>query len=66
LPALPRCTGKVELLEPLVEKVPGPGSVRKAEDWPQASKDLQVAALEQARALEAQALPKWQELAKQK
>jgi hypothetical protein len=57
---------EVELLEPLVEKVPGPGSVRKAEDWPQASKDLQVAALEQARALEAQALPLWQGLAKAK
>jgi hypothetical protein len=57
---------EVDLLGPLVEKVPRPGSVRKAADWPQELKDTEIAALEKARAFEAQALPLWQGLAKAK
>ncbi len=57
---------EIDLLGPLVEKVPGPGSVEKAADWPQGLKDAEIAALERARALETQALPTWQGLAKVK
>jgi hypothetical protein len=57
---------EVDLLGPLIEKVPGPGSVLKASDWPQELKDAEIAALGKARALEAQALPLWQGLAKAK
>jgi hypothetical protein len=57
---------EVDLLGPLVEKVPRPGSVLKASDWPQELKDAEIAALEKARAFESQALPLWQGLAKAK
>ena len=57
---------EIDLLGPLVDKVPGPGSVREAADWPQGLKDAEVAALEKARAFEAQALPMWQQLARTK
>ena len=57
---------EIDLLGPLVDKVPSPGSVREAADWPQGLKDAEVAALEKARALEAQALPTWQQLARTK
>jgi hypothetical protein len=57
---------EIDLLGPLVERVPSPGSVQKAADWPQELKDAEIAALEKARAFEAQALPTWQGLAKAK
>jgi hypothetical protein len=57
---------EVDLLGPLVEKLPGPGSVQKTADWPQELKDAEIAALEKARAFEAQTLPIWQGLAKAK
>lgn len=57
---------EVDLLGPLVEKVPCPGSVQKAGDWPQELKDAEIAALEKVRAFETQALPTWQGLAKAK
>ncbi len=57
---------EIDLLGPLVEKVPCPGSVQKAADWPQELKDTEIAALGKARTLEAQALPIWQELAQRK
>jgi hypothetical protein len=57
---------EVGLLEPLLAAVPAPGSLKKAADWSQERREVEAAALAEARALEAQALPKWQELVKAK
>jgi hypothetical protein len=57
---------EIDLLGPLTDSLPGMLSVTKPEQWPQGIRDRQIAALTQARSLEAQALPIWQELAGKK
>jgi len=57
---------EVETLEPLLEELPCPGSVVPGWLWEKAERDKQIAALAGARAIEAQTLPLWRELAKAK
>jgi hypothetical protein len=59
-------TREADLLAAAQDKVPGMGMVTKPEQWTQEPKAAQSAALTQALALETQALPIWQELAKTK
>ncbi|MEO0086247.1 MAG: PDZ domain-containing protein [candidate division WOR-3 bacterium] len=54
---------EVELLAPLEEKLPSPGSAARPEDWPQELRQAQAEALAQAQQLELEALSLWQALA---
>jgi hypothetical protein len=54
---------EVDLLEPLLERLPCPSSVTRPEQWTREIRDEEAAVLNRARALEAQALVAWKELA---
>ncbi len=55
--------GEVALLEPLLEELPSPGSVTRAEQWTVELREEQAAALMAARVAEEKALAVWQKLA---
>ena len=57
---------EIEVLEPLLEQLPCPGSVVPGWQWERADRDKEIAALVKARAYEEQTLPIWKELAGRK
>jgi hypothetical protein len=54
---------EVDLLEPVLDSLPCPGSVTRGEQWTQEIKMKEIQCLTQARAFEEQALAIWKELA---
>jgi hypothetical protein len=57
---------EVETLEPLLEQLPRPESVKPGWEWAKPDREKEIAVLASARAIEEQTLPFWRELAKAK
>lgn len=57
---------ELEVLEPLLDQLPRPGSVVSGWQWSKADRDKEIAALVKARAFEEQTLPVWKGLASSK
>lgn len=54
---------ETELLAPLVEKLPCPGTCTRPEQWTAEMREQEAGVLEQVREIEAEALPTWDKLA---
>jgi hypothetical protein len=57
---------EIDVLEPLLDQLPCPGSIVPGWQWSQTDRDKEIAVLVSARAFEEQTLPMWKDLANTK